>query len=165
MSWSLFQTKCMVLTGPTHVSMTQFAQTIANGYHEAVSLHFELMTGGGKILNNAPKLPILYQGILGVCTANLQTHQGVQFLQQIGPHILTYHTANIIQGPLGFINVLSPGVWSGLPVPPNTNFNILLQMMITCFRTHIISLAGTYTSTVLPGVVSPWSGASLVSLP
>lgn len=166
MSWSLFQSKCMVLTGPTHISVPQFAQTIADAYHQAVSLNFESLTGGGRIINNAPKYPVLYQGILSVCQANTQTHQGVQLLQQIGPHIISYWTGIFIQGPLGFVNVLSPGAWVGLPIPPNTNFNVLLQMMITCFRTHIMTLTGTYTSTVIaPPPVTPWSGALLISLP
>jgi hypothetical protein len=164
MSWTLFNTKCMVLTGNPHTTTEQFAWTIADAYHQAVTLHFETMTGGGKIINNAPKLPILYQGILAVCKANSATHAPVQFTQQIGVHIQQYHVGGIITGPLGIVNVLSPGVWVGVPVVQNTNFSIMLNALIMSFRTHIMTLVGTYTSSVVPGVITPFSGATLISL-
>lgn len=165
MSWSLFRTKCMVLTGPQHTSVPQFAQTIADAYHQAVTLHFETMTGGGKIVNNAPKFPLLYQGILGVCQANLQSHAPVQFIQQIGVHVVSYWTGILITGSTGFVNVISPGVWVGVPLVQNNDFNIMLNALIMSFRTHIMTLTGTYTSTILPTVITPWSGATLIALP
>jgi hypothetical protein len=154
----------MVLTGTPHVSTTQFAWTIADAYHQAVTLHFESMTGGGKIINNIPKLPILYQGILGVCTANQQTHAPVQFLQQLTPHIISYWTSIVITGPLGIVNVISPGVFVGIPVIQNNNFEIIINAMIMAFRSHIMTLTGVYVSSVVP-VSTPWSGALLISLP
>lgn len=154
----------MVLTGNPHTTTEQFAWTIADAYHQAVTLHFETMTGGGRIINNAPKLPILYQGILAVCKANSATHAPVQFTQQIGVHIQQYHIGGIITGPLGIVNILSPGVWVGVPVVQNTNFSIMLNALLMSFRTHIMRLQGIYVSSVVP-VSSPWSGALLVALP
>jgi hypothetical protein len=154
----------MVLTGQTHVSVEQFSQTIASAYHQAVMLHFETMTGGGKLTNTAPKLPALYNGILSVCNMNRMQHNEVNFLQQIGPHIQAYWAGAIIIGPTGTATVLSPGSWTGIYIKQNYNFYILLNAMISCFRIHIMSLTGTYVSSVVPGVTSPWSGATLVSL-
>lgn len=165
MSWSLFKTKCMVLTGQQHISVPQFAQTISDAYHQAVSLHFDTMTAGGKLVNNAPKLPILNQQILTQCNANLASQSEVFLLNQIGPFIQSYWTGLVITGPTGVVTILSPGTYVGIPVVQNFDFNILLNMMITCFRTHIMTLTGQYVSSVVPGVTAPWSGALLQSLP
>jgi len=165
LSWSLFKTKCAVLTGPQHISKEQFAFTIADAYHQAVTLHFDTLTAGGVLVNNAPKFPILYQNILTQCNANLLSQSEVHILNQIGPFIQSYWVGLIITGPTGIVNVLSPGTWIGLPIVQNFDFNIILNAMITCFRTHIMTLTGQYTSTVVPGVISPWSGALFQSLP
>jgi hypothetical protein len=155
----------MVLTGQQHISVPQFAQTISDAYHQAVSLHFDTMTAGGRIVNNAPKFPILYQQILAQCNANLASHSEVHLLNQIGPFILSYWTGLIITGPTGVVTILSPGNWVGVPVVQNMDFNIMLNTMITCFRTHIMTVTGQYVSSVVPGVTSPWSGALLQALP
>jgi len=155
----------MVLTGQQHISVPQFAQTISDAYHQAVSLHFDTMTAGGTIINNAPKFPILNQQILAQCNANLASQSEVHILNQIGPFILSYWTGIVITGPTGVVTVLSPGTWVGVPVVQNLDFNIMLNMMVTCFRTHIMTLTGQYVSSVVPGVVSPWSGALLQALP
>ena len=165
MSWSLFKTKCNVLTGPQHISTELCAQTITSGYHQAVSLHFDSMSAGGKIVNNAPKLPILYNQFLAQCKANLAQHNEIHILNQMGPMILNYWAGIIIQGPTGTSSVLNPGTWTGIPVVQNFDFQIILNAMITCFRTHIMTLQGQYVSSVLPGVTSSWAGPMLQSLP
>jgi len=165
MSWSLFKTKCMVLTGQQHISVPQFAQTISDAYHQAVTLHFDTMTAGGVLTNNAPKFPILYQQILAQCNANLASQSEVHLLNQISPFILSYWTGLVITGPTGVVTIISPGTWVGVPVVQNFDFNIMLNMMITCFRTHIMTLTGQYVSSVVPGVTAPWSGALFQSLP
>lgn len=166
MSWSLFKTKCSVLTGQQHVSVQQFAQTIASAYHECISLHFESMTAGGKFINSAPKYPILYQQILAQCNANLASQSEVHILNQIGPFIQQYFIGLQILGPTGTVVITSPGVYTGIPVVQNLNFNILLESAILCFRTHLMTLTGIYTSTTIPGLVVPtWSGALLIALP
>ncbi len=155
----------MVLTGQQHISVPQFAQTIADAYHQAVSLHFDTMTAGGHIINNAPKLPILYQQILAQCNANIAAQSEVHLLQQIAPFIQQYHVGLIIIGPTGTVTITSPGVFTGIPVVQNLDFNIMLETMIMCFRTHLMTLTGVYVSSVIPGVTSVWSGALLQSLP
>lgn len=165
MSWSLFKTKCAVLTGKQHISVEQFSYTISDAYHQAVSLHFDSMTAGGQITNNTPKFPILNQQILAQCKANLASHSDARLLDQIGSFILSYWTGLIIVGPTGIVTVTSPGTWVGLSVVQNLDFNIMLNAMVTCFRSHIMTVSGQYVSTVVTGVVSPWSGASLQSLP
>jgi len=165
MSWSVFRAKCNVLTGNPHVTRELFAQTIADAYHTCVTLHFETVTAGGKIVNNAPKLPLLNQQILAICTANMASHQDVDFLKQIGPAFVTYWAGLVITGPTGVVTVLNPGQWNNIKVPPNYDFQIILNALMLSCRTHIMTLTGQYVSSVVPGVTSPWSGAFLVSLP
>lgn len=165
MSWSLFKTKCAVLTGPQHISKEQFAFTIADAYHQAVTLHFDTLTAGGVLVNNAPKFPILYQNILTQCNANLVSHQEIDFLKQIGPAILSYHAGGIIVGPTGTVTITSPGSWNNIKIEQNFDFQILLNAMIISFRTHIMTMSGVYVSSVVPGVTSVWSGALFTSLP
>lgn len=165
MSWSLFKTKCMVLVGNTHTSVPMFAQTIADAYHQAVTLHFDTMTAGGKLVNNSPKFPILYQQILQQCQVNIQQHNQIQLIQQLKGIIENYYVGLSILGPTGTVSITYPGNFIGVPVTQNNNFNIMLDAMVLSFRTHIATLQGIYTSSVVPGVTAPWSGALLQSLP
>lgn len=165
MSWSLFKTKCNVLTGNQHVSKELFSQTIADAYHACVSLHFDTLSAAGTLVNNAPKAPILYQQILSVCTANSMSHQDVDFLKQIGPAFVSYWVGLIFVGPTGTSTVLNPGTWNNVKVVQNFDFQIIMNALIASCRTHIMTLQGQYVSTVVPGVTSPWSGALLQSLP
>jgi hypothetical protein len=123
------------------------------------------MTAGGKVVNNAPKALPLYQGILSMCTANLASNQDVDFLKQIGPFFVQYWVGIMIVGPTGTVTVLNPGTWNNIKVIQNQNFQIILNALIVSCRTHIMTLQGTYTSSILPSIVTPWSGTSLQSLP
>lgn len=165
MSWSIFHTQCMALTGMTHVSRIQYSQTMANAYHASILRHFDTLTAGGVVINTAPKVPALIQGFLAVCEANMSQHNGVNWLQQISPHILTYWTGAVITGPTGVVTVTSPGSWTGPPVAPNLDFNVILYTLEAACRIHIMTLVGTYVSSVVPGVTSPWSGALLQTIP
>ena len=165
MSWSLFKTQCNVLSGNPHVTTQLFASTIANAYHSCMSLHFDTLTGGGVLVNNAPKLPALQSSILQYCELNRQSTADVDLLQQLGPSFLLYWTALSFVGPTGNVIVTSPGTWSNVKTPPNTNFQIILTNLEMACRVHLTTLVGTYTSTVVPGVVSPWSGALAVCMP
>lgn len=165
MSWSLFHTKCMALTGMTHVSRVQYSQIMSSAYHESVVRHFDTLTAGGRVINTSPKLPLLNQGFLATCEMNLQQHQGVNWLQQIGKYIISYWTGAIIVGPTGTVTVTSPGSWLGPPVVQNLDFNIILYTFEAAARIHIMSLTGIYVSSVVPGVTSPWSGALLQTIP
>ena len=165
MSWSLFKTQCNVLTGNPHVTTSLFANTIANAYHSCMSLHFDTMTAMGVLTNNAPKLPILTQQILQVAEMNRQSTADVDFLKQIGPAFVTYHTGLIWIGPTGTNTVVSPGQWNNLKVPPNQNFQIILTNLEMACRTHLMTITGLYISSVLPGISAPSSGAMFLCLP
>lgn len=165
MSWSLFKTQCNVLTGNPHVTTQLFAKTIANAYHSCMSLHFDSMTGGGVLTNNAPKLPILEQSILQYCELNRQTTADVDLLQQLGPSFILYHTGLVWIGPTGTNLTVSPGTWQNVKTPPNTNFQIILNNLVVACRTHLMTITTTYTSSVVPGLVSPSTGALFQCLP
>jgi hypothetical protein len=130
-----------------------------------MSLHFDSMTGGGVLTNNAPKLPVLEQSILQFCELNRQTTADVDLLQQLGPSFILYHTGLLWVGPTGTNLVINPGQWSNVKTPPNTNFQIILTNLEMACRTHLMTITGLYTSTILPGVTSPSSGAAYLCLP
>jgi len=165
MSWSLFKTQCNVLTGNPHVTTQLFASTIANAYHTCMSLHFDTLTGGGVLVNNAPKLPALQSSILQFCELNRQTTADVDLLKQLGPSFLLYWTGLIFTGPTGTNTVTSPGSWSNVKTPPNTNFQIILTNLEMACRTHLMTISTLYVSTVVPGVTSVGSGALFVCMP
>lgn len=165
MSWSLFKTRCNVLTGNPHVTMELFAQTIASAYSDCMSMHFDSMTAGGVLVNNVPKMPILNQQILQVCQMNLQSGADVDFLAQIGPAFVNYHVGLIWTGPTGTNTTVSPGVWSNVKIPPNQNFQVILNALEVACRTHLMTITTLYVSSVVPGVTAPSTGALFQCLP
>ena len=166
MSWQLFHTECSALTGMTHVSREQFSQTIATAYHGSVMRHLDSVTGGGVVINTAPKLPMLTMGLISIANMNLASHsQSINWVQQVGKFIKLYWVGAMITGPTGMVVVSSTGVWTAPSVVPNTDFNILLWTFEAVALIHLMTLVGTYTSTVVPGLTTPWSGATLLTIP
>lgn len=165
MSWSLFKVRCNVLTGNPHVTTQLFANTIASAYHECMMLHFDSLTAGGKLTNTAPKLPLLQQQILTFCEANRQNPNDLDLLQQIGPSFIQYHVGAIWVGPTGTNTVISPGTWTNIKTPANTNFQIILDNLITSCRVHLTTITTLYVSTVLPGVTTTGTGALFQCMP
>lgn len=164
MSWSLFQAKCSVLTGKQHVSRRQFARTLSNAYHQSVVRHIDIVTAGGRIVGRNPQT--LFQGILSICEKNLRSpERNINFLQQIEPFIYAYWAGTVITGPTGVVIVTSTGKWIAPYVKQNYNFNVLINAMSNVARIHIMTLLGTYTSTVVTGLTTPWSGYSLQTIP
>lgn len=168
MSWSIFHTECMALTGQKHVSRQQYAQKMSQAYHNCVMRHFESLTGGGVVVNTAANLPALYQGFLVTGEMNMVQHKNVNWVQQIGKYIMAYWAGAFISGPTGFVNVTYTGSWTAIPVPQNLDFNLILLAFANTARIHLLTLMGIYTSTVViipPPVTTPWSGALLVTIP
>ena len=166
MSWSVFKAKCNVLTGNPHVTPELFAFTIADAYVSCMNLHFDSMSAGGTLTTMTAKLPLLQQQILMYCNLNRQSTADVDFLAQIGPAIVNCWPASIIVGPTGITTITSPGTWGNVKVPPNTNFQIILDALEMACRVHLTTLAGTYVSTVIvPPPTVPWNGSLLQSLP
>lgn len=158
----------MALTGMQHVSRVQYSQKMSQAYHNCVLRHFETLTSGGTVVNTSANIPILFQGFLQVCEQNLQQHNNVNWVQQIGQFVIQYWTGALITGPTGFVNVTSPGTWTGVPVVQNFDFNIILYAFEAAARVHMASLTGIYTSTVViipPPLTTPWSGALLQTTP
>lgn len=149
-----------------HVSKEQYAQKMSQAYHNSIARHFDTITGMGKPIGLEAKLPALYQGFLAICTANLAQHNQVNWVKQVGKFIKLYWVGAFIQGPTGFVNVLNVGQWVSVPVPANTDFNLILYAFESAARIHLMTMTGTYTSTVTtPPIVTPWSGAFLQTIP
>jgi len=166
MSWITFHTECMAITQEEHVSREKYADVVSKAYHNCVLRHFESLTAGGTVINTAPKLPMLYNGLLAVGNQNINQHSGVDWIQQVGVHIMQYWAGALITGPTGFVNVTTMGTWATVPIVQNYDFKIILHALATACRIHMLTLIGIYTSTVIvPPVVAPWSGALLITTP
>ena len=165
MSWSLFHTEMMALTGMQHVSRVQYAQKFSTAYHNSVLRHFDTLTAGGVVISTAPLVPVLFQGFLATCEQNLHQHKNVNWCQQVGKYVQQYWVGAVITGPTGVVTVTGTGSWNAPPVIQNTDFNIILWTFELAARIHLMTLTGTYVSTVVPGVTSPWSGAMLQTIP
>lgn len=166
MSWSVFKAKCNVLTGNPHVTPELFAFTIADAYVTCISMHFDSMSGMGVVTTFAPKLPLLQQQILMNCNLNRQSHADIDLLGQVGPAFVNMWPGEIIIGPTGITTVTSGGTWSNTKVPPNTNFQVILNALVAACRVHLTTLTGTYVSTVIvPPPTVPWTGALFSCLP
>ena len=163
MSWSIFRTRCLALTGRQHVKPPQFARTVANAYHQSVIRHLDTVTGGGRVLGTTPAP--LYAGLLKVMYQNLNSNsKAVSLISQLQPYIYAYWAPAFIVGRIGVVKITGTGKYTGLYVAQNFDFNIILNHMIYTFAIHMKTLTGIYTSTALPSVTTPWSGAALVSL-
>jgi len=90
MSWKIFHTECMALTGMPHISTLQFAQRMAMAYHNCVLRHFESMTGGGVVISTTPFVPMLVAGFIYISAQNATQHSQVNWLSQIGKYIKNY---------------------------------------------------------------------------
>ena len=164
MSWQLWETEMGALTGKQHISREQYSQVIATAYHNCILRHFDAMTGGGKVFGLEAKLQPLYEGVLQICNANLGGHSPVNFVQQLQLLIMQYWTGVWISGPTGIVALTSPGSFTSPYVGPNLDFRIILKVYGGCFRAHLATLTGVYTSTVVPGLVTPWSGGFLQTI-
>jgi len=154
------------LIGKQHVSRFEFSLTLATAYHECVLRHYDAFTAGGVVINTAPKIQALYQGILQIAEMNRKSHKDVNFVQQIEPYIYVYWTGAVIIGPTGIVNVTSPGSWVSIHIKQNFDFNVILYAFESAARIHLATLTGIYTSTVIqPPITTPWSGASLQTFP
>ncbi len=160
MSWNIFFTECMALTGMRHVSRTQYARTLATAYHTCVQRHYETMSSGGKITNADPKYQGLFQGFLSMCEQNLHRHGDINWISQVGVYVQQYWPGIIMTGPTGIVTVNTTGTWLAPKVRQNYDFRIIIYSLIATARVHIKTLTGTYVSTVLP-ITSPWSGTLL----
>jgi hypothetical protein len=166
MSWSTFHTECMALTGRKHVSREQYSQKLSQAYHNCVMRHFDTPTAGGTVINTAPKVPALYRGFLSICEQNLKHHKQINWIEQVGVHILQYWAGAFITGPTGFVSVTSVGSWSPIPIRQNYDFNLILRAFALTCRVHMMTLTGLYTSTVtVPPFTVPWSGGLLQTIP
>lgn len=165
MSWSLFVTECQALTGMKHVSRVQYSQIMASAYQNCVQRHFETVTGLGTPVSLIPKYPILYNGFLNTCEENLGSHREINWLRQIGKFIIRYWDGAVIVGPTGIVTVTNMGNWLAPNIKQNLDFNIMLYSYAATARIHLMTLAGTYVSTVIPGLSTPWSGVTLQTTP
>ena len=164
MSYSLFRTEIGALTGYQHISRMQYSQVISSAYNNLILRCFETLTGGGIVVGASARLPLLYNGILSTCEMNLHQSNNVNFFNQISPYIYSYWAGQTIPGPLGLVTITGTGSFKGPIIAQNFNIQIFISIFCGVVATHILTLTGQYLNYVT-GVVSPWSGALLLTTP
>lgn len=164
MSWAVFKSEVLALSGDPHVTEKKFADTVANAYASCVSRHIETMSGGGTLLIPPTNTQALASSILQRIHQNLQGHREVNIIQQFGPYIQQYWIGAQYAGPAGTGVVTYTGTWSAPPLPVNLDFRVFVEGFTVAAMVHIMSLVGIHTMFTPPGATVPWSGVTLVTV-
>lgn len=178
MSWGTFKSALLpALEGKSFGNnINAFSKTFTNAYDAAIK-------SGGDTINGIP----LMNGNVSVMESTLtslltqtQLSKTIGLLDVIGPAIITYWTGAImmpsptpiIPSPGSIKNisttlgiVLSPGVWTHIPVPPSNSSEPFLNTFIASAKIHLTTISGTYSvisqypppAPPAPGIVV-WSG-------
>ncbi len=177
MPWSLFESSMEQLMS-NHVygtDMDGWAKQFTNNYNMAI------MTGGDLISN----IKVLkgnttgMESILKLKLKSVQPSTTITLLDVIGPAIQMYWTGATMQlfpppkipAPGALKNtatlqglVTNPGVWTPLPVQPNTNSKIFISAFKSAATAHLMTISGQFIVTAIypPNVpligIVPWVG-------
>lgn len=158
MSWEVFKSEVLTLSGNPHVTEQLFASTVANAYNSCMSRHIETLSGGGAMIGLSARTPILEQSILSRIQQNVQSHQEINIIEQIGPYIQNYWKGATYIGPAGSGVITSTGTWTPTPLPKNLDFRVFVNAFVISARAHILSMVGVHTMFTPPGATVPWSG-------
>lgn len=163
MSWQLAYTKCLALTGKQHITIEKFADVLAGAYDDVAKLHMDVITGTSVSAFIDPgRKQLLKQGIITEMNKNLLGgDNNTNLLQQFAPYIQQYWAGIQLIGPNGIVSITYPGIWINPWIKQNNNFIIMVVAFIVCAVLQILTMVGIYASTIIPGLVSPWSGLSL----
>lgn len=165
MSWSLFQLQCNNKLGGGTQDSSEFVKTLMGEYHNSVKRHFDVMSAGNTF-TTTPDLIIQALDIWTKLNSMMPpgTVASVNFLDQLKFIIpLGYWSAASITGPMGFTQVIFPGVWIPVELKANLNFLVMLSKISQLSQLHIKTLFGVYTNSAT-GLVVPWSGTSLMTV-
>lgn len=136
-----------------------------NEYHNSVKHHFDVMSAG----NTYSTTPDLIIQALDIWTQLNQmsppgTVANVNFLDQLKFIVPIYWIGGVITGPLGITNIFFPGIWIPVELNANQNFMIMLSKMSQLATLHLKTMFGMYTNSAT-GLVVPWSGTALMTVP
>lgn len=165
MSYQLFKYQVLQNLYPKHLNKYKQSITLAKAYNTLVLNHFEPLTGGGKFVAGTLKVPLIAANFQAIF--EFQRRSGfnkINIFKLLKPSINFYWTGMVCVGPAGIVTVTSPGVWKGPSIPPNTSMEMFMNIFSGVIRAHLLTLSGTYTN-IYTGITTPWSGATLQSLP
>jgi hypothetical protein len=178
MSWGTFKSTLLPALESKSFgnNMSAFSKTLTTAYDMAIRM-------GGDTVNRIP----LMSGNTSVMESTLtsfllqtQLSTTIGLLDVVGPAIISYWTgAQMMPFPppilpaIGAISnitttngiVLSPGVWTPIPVPPSPSSEPFINSFITSAKIHLTTVSGMYSviaqypppAPPAPGVVM-WSG-------
>jgi hypothetical protein len=166
MSYKLFKAECMATLYPPHSNKFKQAITMSRAYNNLVLNHVESVSGGGRFVSGALKIPLLIAGMQLVFEAQRRagSYKKINIFNLLGPVIKLYWTGQVCVGPTGTVIVTNTGVFKGPPIPNNKSVDGFMKIFMGVIRTHILTLTGTYTN-FYTGLTTPWTGALLQSLP
>lgn len=165
MSFQLFKYQVLSKLYPQHLDRFKQAITLALAYNTLVLNHYEPLTGGGKFVTGGLKVPVVIANLQLIFEAQRRSgFNKINFFKLMKPSIDFYWTGMVCVGPLGVVTVTSPGVFKGPSIPENTSIEGFVDIFASVMRVHLTTLTGTYLN-YYTGVTSPWSGATLLSLP
>lgn len=164
MSYQLFKSELKLKLFKQHDDDRKVARVLAAAYDKLVLRHFDIITGGGKVIGSSAKVPILRSGIEAILRKNKLSDRRVNFFNDIAPYIKAYWSGLTIVGSLGTVIISNTGVFKGPPVVENNNIDIWLSILQGVVAVHMVTMTGTYTN-YYTGVTIPWSSASLKTTP
>jgi hypothetical protein len=164
MSFQLFKTELKAKLGIQHSDRAKLARVLALGYDKLANRHFDIITGGGKLIASSVRVPALQIGIQTVLERNLASSTRINFFNDISPFIKSYWAGMLIIGGTGQVIISNTGVFKGPPVVENNSIDIWLNIFQGVASIHLLTMTGTYTN-YYTGVTVPWSSASLKSIP
>lgn len=166
MSYRLFKAELLSNLTPGHGSKTRQASTIANAYGRLVSRHFEVLTGGGRVVTAQSRTPILRAGLQAVFTANrLYGRVPLNIFTQMSPAFYAYWGGQTIVGPLGTATVLFPGLFRGPRLNPSDDVESWINIFCAVAAAHIMTLGGIYRNNFPVPIITPWSGVMMLACP
>lgn len=182
MSWNTFKSTLL----PTMQSNV-YGNNIA-GFSKLFTTSYDIVIKTGfDSLNKVPLAKgntILMESTLTSLLLQTQLSTTLTFLDVVGPAIIGYWVgAELSHFPppmipaIGTIKnistlsaiVLSPGVWTPLPVVPNNNSSIFLDAFISSAKIHLTTVSGIFSvigqypppAPAAPAIL-PWSGYNVI---
>lgn len=165
MSYKLFKYEVLSSLYPKHTDRFRQAITLARAYNNLVLQHYEPLTGGGKFIAGTIKVPLIAANFQAIFEAQRKTgFNKINIFKLLKPSIDFYWSGMVCIGSLGIVTVTSPGVFKGPAIPNNTDTEGFMDIFSAVIRAHLLTISGTYVN-YYTGATTPWSGATLLSLP
>jgi hypothetical protein len=182
MSWNTFKSTLLpsMQSNVYGNNIAGFSKLFTTSYDIAIKSGFDSLNKVPLALGNT----VLMESTLTALLVQTQLSTTLTFLDVVGPAIIGYWVgAQLSNFPppiipaVGTIQnistlsgiVLSPGVWTALPVTPNNNSSIFLDAFINSAKIHLTTVSGIFSvigqypppAPAAPAIL-PWSGYNVI---